>query len=113
MDGTVTCRKCNGSGVDEKVSDFIRVTFCTHCYGLGKITWLENIFGVPNFIESEEWEKILHANANTFRNKVKNNLQSEKNEIEILKYFRSAHMSERGWIPREMNYNENYAKYLK
>lgn len=77
MDGIVTCRKCNGSGVDENVSDFIRVTFCTHCYGLGKITWLENIFGVPNFEESEGWEKILHTNANVFRNKVKNNPPSD------------------------------------
>jgi len=43
-DDKITCSVCNGSGYIKEDNESI---LCNHCFGKGKINWVDNAFGNP------------------------------------------------------------------
>jgi hypothetical protein len=66
LPGEIVCDKCNGRGYKNAEGDKYIFTFrCNKCKGAGKLTWVENVFGIkPNYNYLNE---LLNA-ANGFFN---------------------------------------------
>lgn len=86
--GEVLCPKCHGSGEGHswEIDEFKITPECTHCYGDGKLDWVERVTGKPR--RGFDYEALTAEMANKLAEEIdKSILEKLKEEADDNRIF--------------------------